>query len=102
MLPEARDANGLPVCQGPDKLTEPCNENACPVLTEWGEWTECSVSCGGGIRFKRRECVYLEQRDGEVVATNDCLESLEIQEVCQYVIIKFKYKILPILKFCGH
>ncbi len=81
VFPETRDANGLPVCQGPDKLTEACNENACPVLTEWGEWSACSVSCGGGERFKRRECVYTT-RTGETVPDNDCKASLEIQEAC--------------------
>ena len=63
------------MCDGDDKATEACNEEACPVLTEWSEWSECSVSCGGGMRFKRRECVY--QRSGEVA--NDCLQPLEMQ-----------------------
>ena len=78
VLPGARNADGLPLCDGPDKEIEGCNEDACPILTEWSDWSECSVSCGGGIRFKRRECVY--PKSGAV--TNDCLEVLEKQESC--------------------
>ena len=51
------DVRGAPQCPGTDKLTESCNEKSCPVLTPWGEWTECSATCGGGKRFKRRECI---------------------------------------------
>ena len=43
-------------CQGEDKLTEECNPAACPSLTAWSEWSQCSASCGGGTRTKRRQC----------------------------------------------
>ncbi len=36
----------------------PCNENDCPKWTDWSEWTECSVSCGGGSKTKIRECIF--------------------------------------------
>ena len=51
------DVRGALQCPGSDKLTESCNEKSCPILTQWGDWTECSATCGGGKRFKRRECV---------------------------------------------
>ena len=44
-------------CDGPDRNTEECNTAACPVLTQWGEWSACSASCGGGERHARRSCV---------------------------------------------
>ncbi|XP_067169260.1 A disintegrin and metalloproteinase with thrombospondin motifs 4 [Apteryx mantelli] len=30
----------------------------------WGPWGECSRSCGGGVRFSRRECVKPAPRNG--------------------------------------
>ena len=74
VLPTVR---GVLQCDGEDKVTEACNENSCPILTEWSEWTECSASCGGGTRFKRRECVYPKNSD-----SNDCRDTLEISEAC--------------------
>ena len=61
-LPKERIAG----CQGEDKVTEDCNSDSCPSLTPWSEWSECSSSCGGGTRSKKRQCVY--PRDA---ATND-------------------------------
>ena len=72
-LPKERIAG----CQGEDKVTEDCNSDSCPSLTPWSEWSECSSSCGGGTRSKKRQCVY--PRDA---ANNDCLEQLEMSESC--------------------
>ena len=34
----------------------------------WGNWSQCSITCGNGTQFRRREC------------TGDCKnESIEIQ-----------------------
>ena len=87
VLPAVR---GVQQCPGPDRLSENCNSAACPRLTEWGAWSECSRSCDGGKRTKRRQCVYPERRGGDSngaetgVATseNDCLEPLEVTESC--------------------
>ena len=39
--------------------TQACNENACPVNGGWsapGEWSACSVTCGGGTLSRSKIC----------------------------------------------
>ena len=43
-------------CPGTDQV-QPCNEQPCPVdcqVTQWSSWSECSVSCGGGMTYQAR------------------------------------------------
>ncbi|XP_015209797.2 SCO-spondin [Lepisosteus oculatus] len=54
----ARSGSGLP-CLGPDRQDQICLLTACDRNGGWGmwsNWTECSKSCGGGVRSRRREC----------------------------------------------
>ena len=39
----------------PDPLNNPGGN-----FTDWEEWTECSMTCGGGKRARRRRCQLLE------------------------------------------
>eukprot|EP01060_Flectonema_neradi_P009552 TRINITY_DN167_c0_g1_i3.p1 TRINITY_DN167_c0_g1~~TRINITY_DN167_c0_g1_i3.p1 ORF type:complete len:614 (+),score=130.17 TRINITY_DN167_c0_g1_i3:78-1844(+) len=37
--------------------TQSCNTDPCPincVVSEWGEWGQCSVPCGGGMQLRTR------------------------------------------------
>lgn len=43
-------------CDGEGRELRSCNKNDCPVWTEWTDWSACTVSCGGGIKVKTREC----------------------------------------------
>ena len=62
-------ANGNP-CNEVLEEVSACNENSCPKWTDWSDWTECSVTCGGGSRTKIREC---QSVDGSpVVDPLDC------------------------------
>ncbi|KAI1885902.1 hypothetical protein AGOR_G00208540 [Albula goreensis] len=35
---------------------EPCNVHPCPPFWEPGQWSECSVSCGGGVQQRQLQC----------------------------------------------
>uniref|UniRef100_A0A3P9CEB0 Uncharacterized protein n=1 Tax=Maylandia zebra TaxID=106582 RepID=A0A3P9CEB0_9CICH len=46
-------------CSGPHIQTRDCNSQPCSGDGGWGQWshwTECTKSCGGGVRSRRRNC----------------------------------------------
>ncbi|XP_078487952.1 uncharacterized protein LOC100179634 isoform X3 [Ciona intestinalis] len=43
-------------CMGPQQDSNFCNEQACPFFDQWSTWSDCSVSCGGGVRRQQRSC----------------------------------------------
>ncbi|XP_043543475.1 SCO-spondin-like [Chiloscyllium plagiosum] len=50
--------NGLP-CLGPEEEINPCNVQQCSRAGAWGEWSlwsDCSRSCGDGVRSRSRLC----------------------------------------------
>uniref|UniRef100_A0A3B4XYZ2 SCO-spondin n=1 Tax=Seriola lalandi dorsalis TaxID=1841481 RepID=A0A3B4XYZ2_SERLL len=74
-----RSGSGLP-CLGPHREDQVCISTPCDGgWGQWSNWTECTKSCGGGIRSRRRECDspspvgegnYCEGLGTEVVACN--------------------------------
>ena len=54
-------------CAGPSLDVTNCNTDPCPVdgqWTEYGAWGACSVTCGGGVRHRRRTCTNPKPENG--------------------------------------
>uniref|UniRef100_H2Y3E3 Hemicentin-1 n=1 Tax=Ciona intestinalis TaxID=7719 RepID=H2Y3E3_CIOIN len=63
-------------CEGTDRGSQLCNIGPCPRFTAWGNWTDCSTSCGGGHRTRERFCSFGQLGDpgcfGSTVQTDIC------------------------------
>ena len=53
---------------------------ACPELSPWTLWSDCSVDCGRGIRNRTRECLFGSFGDpgceGEAMDEIDCFRGV--------------------------
>uniref|UniRef100_A0A8C9YCU5 SCO-spondin n=1 Tax=Sander lucioperca TaxID=283035 RepID=A0A8C9YCU5_SANLU len=97
-----RSGSGLP-CLGPSREDQICIFASCDRdggWSQWSNWTECTKSCGGGVRSRRRECDsprpegegnYCEGLGTEVIACNT-----DHCPGCEYVFDHF----LPVLQYC--
>ncbi|XP_069163060.1 hemicentin-1 isoform X2 [Procambarus clarkii] len=73
--------HGGSLCQGDEAHTRPCRPHPCPVdgnWSPWDPWSECSTTCGGGVRLRSRYCtapapLYGGQAcEGAAVEEEDC------------------------------
>lgn len=46
----------------------------------WSDWSQCSVSCGFGTRFRQRQCL---SKSGEVIKSNNCIGQDIRHEQCE-------------------
>ncbi|XP_062907004.1 SCO-spondin [Mobula hypostoma] len=72
--------SGLP-CNGPEQEDSPCNMQPCAESGQWGDWaawTDCSRTCGEGVRFRSRLCDNpAPQGDGDF-----CVGPGTVSELC--------------------
>ncbi|KAM4677962.1 LOW QUALITY PROTEIN: SCO-spondin-like [Discoglossus pictus] len=78
--------SGLP-CEGPDREEQPCNLELCSESGHWGEWspwTDCTKSCGPGVRTRNRTCDSPKPRGGGDYCEGPISEVKECQlDECQ-------------------
>ncbi|XP_063692594.1 SCO-spondin-like isoform X10 [Bolinopsis microptera] len=46
-------------CEGEESESRECNTDSCPVhggYSDFGDWSECSAECDGGMQSRNREC----------------------------------------------
>ncbi|XP_059081063.1 protein madd-4-like isoform X2 [Tigriopus californicus] len=61
--------------QPPSRMA-PCNNRPCPARWEVTDWSECSKSCGGGVRTRDVACII--DKDGKKIkVVNDKCPNLE-------------------------
>merc|ERR1719483_1785441 len=75
-----RSHTGSRICTGKEEEKKDCHVNLCPVdcvLSLWGEWSACSMSCGNGIRTRKRNVTQEEKNWGK-----KCPRNIEEQEPC--------------------
>ncbi|XP_062599842.1 coadhesin-like, partial [Saccostrea cucullata] len=68
-------------CSGSAQDVDDCNTEQCPVdgaWSVWGNWTPCTLSCGGGIQHRLRSCSNPSPAGGG----KDCVGNLHETQSC--------------------
>ncbi|KAL9969288.1 hypothetical protein ACROYT_G021487 [Oculina patagonica] len=82
-------SGGAPTCieqdLGPAEEEQDCNTQDCPVpggYTDWSEWGECSVTCGGGVQKRTRTCTNPPPSGGAPTCIEQDLGPAEEEQEC--------------------
>ncbi|XP_078378137.1 uncharacterized protein LOC144661308 isoform X1 [Oculina patagonica] len=65
-------------CPGESEESRECNDAPCPIdgnWSDWGPWSVCTVTCGGGTQFHTRSCNNPPPSNGGLVCIGDSEES---------------------------
>ena len=71
---ETPESNGGNPCNEDTSQTESCNSQDCPIDCQWGpygEWTNCTKSCGGGEKTRSRSVETPEANGGKECPGNE-------------------------------
>ncbi|KAH3881656.1 hypothetical protein DPMN_005582, partial [Dreissena polymorpha] len=68
-------------CLGISHENQTCGNSDCPVdgvLTEWSQWADCTLTCGGGYRFRNRTCYFPPDKPHG----HECVGNLNLSRAC--------------------
>ncbi|XP_052285147.1 SCO-spondin-like isoform X5 [Dreissena polymorpha] len=68
-------------CLGISHENQTCGNTDCPVdgvLTEWSQWADCTLTCGGGYRFRNRTCYFPPDKPHG----HECVGNLNLSIAC--------------------
>ncbi|XP_062577895.1 SCO-spondin-like [Saccostrea cucullata] len=74
-------SHGGLICSGSAQDVADCNTQQCQVdgsWAVWGDWTSCTISCGGGSQYRFRSCSNPSPSGGG----RDCVGSLHDVQSC--------------------
>ncbi|KAJ8683333.1 hypothetical protein QAD02_019125, partial [Eretmocerus hayati] len=68
----------------PEKVLVPCNTHSCSTKWMTGDWSKCSVSCGGGSRSRAVFCIEENGNATSKLPSNKCNANRKpkFQEIC--------------------
>ncbi|XP_060071250.1 uncharacterized protein LOC132551155 [Ylistrum balloti] len=67
-------------CSGATRGTKTCTLSPCPIdgaWTNWGSWSTCTVTCGGGSSTRTRSCTNPSPQYGGVNCPNSASETMD-------------------------
>ncbi|XP_072046471.1 A disintegrin and metalloproteinase with thrombospondin motifs gon-1-like [Amphiura filiformis] len=77
---DGTEANGL--CSGDPSVEQNCIQQECPTWT-YGNWSDCSVTCGTGTQSRTHQCAYTVGTFADGLCSGDPLvEQNCIQQEC--------------------
>ncbi|KAH3881664.1 hypothetical protein DPMN_005591 [Dreissena polymorpha] len=68
-------------CLGISHENQTCGNSDCPVdgvLTEWSQWADCTLTCGGGYMIRNRTCYFPPY----IPHGHDCVGNLNFAKAC--------------------
>jgi len=80
----------------PLEVAESCNTQQCPVdckVEDWSAWSDCSATCGGGVKTKRRGVIQQPESGGDICPPLEEAEACDTFAKCieeSVVILKRK------------
>ncbi|XP_023159435.1 thrombospondin type-1 domain-containing protein 4 isoform X2 [Ceratitis capitata] len=69
----------IPSTKRPHSTTR---QRAYPRWGNWSKWSECSRSCGGGVRFQQRKCINRNSSTGKRYISNACIGVYKRYHIC--------------------